>query len=152
MSAGKPWSENEKVSFLVQAIQALSGSSGFPYDSVSLPGRTKRSMMHAWTSARAQHTAFTTQSPSDDDPAAAPSPVRSKRFKKRMHPYLDADDELIDGGKLDVKRPKKKKKAPPSPTPSKHSMEAADDEPAKIKGEPQSSAEESTSKLANGEA
>ncbi|KAI1210915.1 uncharacterized protein F4807DRAFT_420842 [Annulohypoxylon truncatum] len=148
MSAGKPpkWSENEKVSFLVQAIQALSGSSGFPYDSVNLPGRTKRSMMHAWTAARAQHATFMSHSPSDDDPAVTPSPSRGKGSRKRKskpEDFAGDDDE-------DVKP--RSKKASFSSTSSKISAGAPDDEIGKVKGEPESSAGESSNKLRNDEA
>ncbi|KAI0888985.1 uncharacterized protein GGS22DRAFT_65653 [Annulohypoxylon maeteangense] len=146
MSAGKPakWSENEKVSFLVQAIQALSGSSGFPYDSVSLPGRTKRSMMHAWTAARTQHAAFMAMGDDDSSPVTPTPASRGKKSKKRKTEDFGSDDDE------DIKP--RVKKALTSSASRKKSAKALDGENGKIKGEPQSSADESNDKLANDEA
>ncbi|XDG09497.1 hypothetical protein ABKA04_009112 [Annulohypoxylon sp. FPYF3050] len=136
-SKAKAWTENEKVSLLVQAILAMSNS--FPFDKVNLPGRTPRSLGHAWGHARAQHFAYLEQSGGDDSQPVTPSPSRAKKSQKRKIEDTASDDDE------DIK-PRSKKMSLSSPA-RKNSARSPKGEKAKIKADPDSSSSESKVKV-----
>ncbi|KAI1095820.1 hypothetical protein F5B19DRAFT_488994 [Rostrohypoxylon terebratum] len=133
MAPAKPWTEDKKVSLLVQAILAMNGS--FPHDKVSLPGRTPKSLTHAWTHARAQHAAYMEHCGGDNSQPVTPTPPRVRKSKKRKIEDTASDDD-------EDYKPRAKKSSFSSSS-SKYSSRSLDSEKGKIKGEPDSPSDES---------
>ncbi|KAI1450293.1 hypothetical protein F5Y02DRAFT_413015 [Annulohypoxylon stygium] len=134
MAPSKPWTENEKVSLLVQVILALNDS--FPFSKVKLAGRAPKSLTHAWTHAREQHFAYLESCPGGDDQPVTPSPSRAKNSKKRKIEDTASDDEE------DIK-PRYNKMSLSSPA----SKNSARSPKTKIKADPDSSSNESKVKV-----
>ncbi|KAI2464538.1 hypothetical protein F4781DRAFT_436326 [Annulohypoxylon bovei var. microspora] len=96
MSSNKNWSQDEKISFLVQALQSLTTGNNFPYDKITLPGRSKRSMVHAWYGLRGQSAAYKAQNVGNEGMPEARYPLGTKKPPKRKYDEFAADDDKED--------------------------------------------------------
>ncbi|OTB08160.1 hypothetical protein M426DRAFT_7966 [Hypoxylon sp. CI-4A] len=84
MSSGKPWSQEEKTSFLVQVMDQLTkGGASIPFAQVNLPGRTTKSMTHLVSKLRAEVRASMEGNGNGDKlpvtPAATPKKANGKK-------------------------------------------------------------------------
>ncbi|KAI1409620.1 hypothetical protein F5Y13DRAFT_193125 [Hypoxylon sp. FL1857] len=100
MSSKRSWSQQEKICFLVQIVEHLTGgkNKGIPYKQVTLPGRTEKSMSHTWSHLRAESAAFLQGQTTDGEGAESTgtlAPRRSSRKRTHTSSYRDtiSDDE-----------------------------------------------------------
>ncbi|KAI0844498.1 hypothetical protein F5Y00DRAFT_248520 [Daldinia vernicosa] len=86
--AGKAWSPQEKLEFLLQVIDRVHPSGkGIPFDELKMPGRTPRSLRHTWSNLRAEAAAYRNGSKNNDndsgEEAEAGATTNGSRGKKK---------------------------------------------------------------------
>ncbi|KAI1103109.1 hypothetical protein F4804DRAFT_244187 [Jackrogersella minutella] len=103
MSSKKAWTQEEKISLLVQALDHI--DSPLPYQEIQLPGRSKKSMIHTWSHLRAESAAWLQGQSNGQEASSAnssasratasskPASHRSGREVTRKVMHRDTDDD-----------------------------------------------------------
>ncbi|KAI0014411.1 hypothetical protein F4779DRAFT_632770 [Xylariaceae sp. FL0662B] len=89
MSSGKPWTDAEKYSFLVQAVDQFIANGGkLDYGKLKMPGRSPKAMMHILEKTRDSAAEF--RNGAGDTPNAPATPVKAGQKSEAGTPTTSA--------------------------------------------------------------